>query len=276
MADFRFIPVNPHPLLKPYIAKMSVFESSGRLPAPERKLIVPNANFKLTLTYRNGIVAGIGDRTFTQRENELSLTGLIDTPVILDPTDDVQTGTVIIEFNPLGAYRFFRLQYAEVKNQIIGLNEMFGSETKDLQYQLAEAKSVALKLQLLQDFLLKRLETIAGNPIYDYCIDRILASNGHLSVAQLEKETGYSSRWLHTKFSENLGTGPKNLAEIIRFKQFYHVFSTGAKVHDLKEHIYHHYHDQSHFIRAFKRFTGTTPTDLQNSMNELSTKNFTS
>ena len=60
MIDFRFIPITPHPLLSPYVAKMCVFESSGRLPAEERKLIVPNANFKLTLTYRNGIVAGIG------------------------------------------------------------------------------------------------------------------------------------------------------------------------------------------------------------------------
>jgi hypothetical protein len=64
MTDFRFIPITPHPLLSPYIAKIHVFESSGRLPAEERKLIVPNANFKLTLTYRNGIVAGIGDKTF--------------------------------------------------------------------------------------------------------------------------------------------------------------------------------------------------------------------
>jgi AraC-like DNA-binding protein len=95
-------------------------------------------------------------------------------------------------------------------------------------------------------------------------------------VANLEKETGYSSRWLHTKFSEHLGTGPKNLSEIVRFKQFYQAYSTGAKLQGLKEHIYLYYHDQSHFIRAFKRFTGSTPTELQNSMNELSMRNFTS
>jgi hypothetical protein len=109
MTDFRFIPITPHPLLSPYVAKINVFESSGRLPAMERKMIVPNANFKLTLTYRNGIVAGVGDSTFTQGENKLSLTGLIDLPVNLDPLEDAQTGTIIIEFNPLGAYRFFHL-----------------------------------------------------------------------------------------------------------------------------------------------------------------------
>jgi len=275
MTAFRFIPITPHPYLSHYVAKISVFESSGRIPAMEKKLIVPNANFKLTLTYRNGIVAKVGDSTFIQSENKLSLSGLIDSPVILDPQDDTQTGTIIIEFNPLGAYRLFRLQYALVKNQILELADLVGKPAEELQSRLAETTDLNLKLQLLQSFLIKQLENTAPDPIYDYCINRITYSDGLISVAQLEKETGYSARWLHTKFSEHLGTGPKNLAEIVRFKQFYQVFSTDAHPQILKEKIYRHYHDQSHFLRAFKRFTGFTPTDLQNSINELSTKNFT-
>jgi AraC-like DNA-binding protein len=275
MTDFRFIPITPHPLLSPYVAKIHVFESSGRLPAMERKLIVPNANLKLTLTYRNGIVACIGDKTFIQAENKLSLTGLIDSPVILDSHEDAQTGTIIIEFNPLGAYRLFHLLYAEVKNQIVDLADLIGNHAEELQSQLAEASAIDLKMQLLQNFLIKQLEKAAPDPIYDYCINRISYSNGLVNVAQLEKETGYSSRWLHTKFSEHLGTGPKNLSEIVRFKQVYQAFSADTKFQSLKEQIYQHYHDQSHFIRAFKRFTGSTPTDLQNSMNELATKHYT-
>lgn len=256
---------------------MYVFESSGRLPALDRKLIVPNANLKLTLTYRNGIAAKIGSDTFVQGENKLSLAGLIDSPVMLDPRDDAQTGTIIIELNPLGAYRLFQLSYTEVKNQIVQLADLLeGSRAADIEMKLAEADDVVLKLQLLQNFLIKRLEKTAADPIYDYCINRIADSRGLISVAQLEKETGYSARWLHTKFSEHLGTGPKNLSEIVRFKQFYQVYSTGAGPQNLKEYIYHYYHDQSHFIRAFKRFTGTTPTELQNSMNELATKHYTS
>lgn len=276
MTAFRFIPVTPHPLLVPYVAKISVFESSGRLPDMERKLIVPNANFKLTHTYRNGIVARIGDQFFTQGHNKLSLTGMIDSPVMLDAQNDAETGTIIIEFNPLGAYRFFHLSYAEVKNQIVDLPDLIGYQAEELQSRLAETASMNLKLQLLQSFLIKQLEKTVADPIYDYCIDRILAAGGLLTVTELEKKTGYSSRWLHRKFLEHLGSGPKNLSEIVRFKQFYQAYSTGAESQTLKEQIYINYHDQSHFIRAFKRFTGSTPTDLQNSPNELSTKNFSS
>jgi AraC-like DNA-binding protein len=276
MTAFRFSPVTPCPLLSPYIAKMYVFESSGRLPALDRKLIVPNANFKLTLTYRNGIVAHIAGKPFIQNENKLSLTGLIDTPVMLDSQEDTQTGTIIIEFSPLGAYRLFHLSFHEVQNQIVELVDLIGNGVKGLQSQLEEATTLNLKLQLLQNFLINQLERGAPDPIYDFCINRISNSKGLITIAQLEKETGYSSRWLHKKFLWHLGTGPKNLSEIVRFKQFYEAYSTGHKLQRLKDHIYNFYHDQSHFIRAFRRFTGTTPTELQNSMNELATKHYTS
>lgn len=276
MVAFRFDPVAPHPLLRPYIARMYVFESSGRLPVDDTKLIVPNATFKLTLTFRNGISARIGEKTFIQNENKLSLTGLIDSPVTLDPTEDTQTGTIIIEFKPEGIYRFFRLPYTEARNQIIELPELIGNRANKLQAQLADANTNGQRLQLLQDFLLKQLEQTSDDSIYTYCIDRISGSKGLVSVAQLEKETGYSSRWLHKKFMEHLGSGPKTLAEIVRFKQFYQAYATQATPHVLRGFVYEYYHDQSHFIRAFKRFTGFTPTVLQQSMNELATKHYTS
>jgi AraC-like DNA-binding protein len=272
MINFQFIPVTPHPLLQPFIAKMWVFESEGRMPELDKKLIVPNANFKLAFGYRKGIVTRIGDKAFTLSENEIRLSGLIDSPVILDCEDDAPTGTIGVEFNPLGAYRFFHLSYADVKNQIVKLSDLIGKPAEDLQWRLAEAKSLTLKLQVLQNFLIKQLDKTAEDPIYDYCIHRIEDTKGLVTVAKLEKETGYSARWLHTKFSDHLGTGPKNLSEIVRFRQVYHAFAAGTKLPNLKEHVYHHYHDQSHFLRAFKRFTGSTPTDLQNSLNELGKK----
>ena len=276
MTTFHFKPLTPHPQLRPYVAKMWVFESSGRFPVEDRKLIVPNANFKLTLTFRNGLVARVADKTFIQSEDQLSLSGLIDSPVNLDPQQDAQTGTLIIEFNPLGAYRLFHLPFATLKNQIIELSELIGNHAKQLQSQLTDAATVEIKLQVLQAFLIAQLEKNAPDPIFDYCIDRISASKGIVTVARLEKETGYSARWLNNKFSEHLGTGPKNLSEIVRFKQFYEAYSTGANAQVLKDHIYQYYHDHSHFLRAFKRFTGFTPTDLQNSINELAAKHYTS
>jgi len=276
MTTFQFIPISAHPLLSPYIAKMYVFESSGRLPVDDKKLIVPNANFKLTFTWRNGIIARVGDRTFLQKENRLSLTGLIDMPVNLNPEEDVRTGTIVIEFKPLGAYRFFPFSYEHAKNQIVELTDLIGYPAEEIESRLAEATTLDKKLECLQHFLIARLEKSVADPIYDFCIQRISDSKGLITVSQLEKKTGYSARWLNKKFTEHLGTGPKNLSEIVRFKEFYQAFSTVQKLQKLKGPMYDYYYDQSHFIRAFKRFTGFIPSDLQGSMNELATRHFIS
>lgn len=276
MANFLFHPVTPHPLLAAYVAKMWVFESYGRLPAEDMKLIVPNANFKLTLTCKNGMVAQIDGRTFAQKENQLSLSGLIDTPVVLDPSDNTPTTTIVIELNPIGVYRIFRLPYSELKNQLHLLPELLGKRGHDLEIRLSEAPNLAMKLHLLQQFLLKQLQFSSTDEIYDYCLNRITQTSGLVTVAQLEKATGYSARWLHRKFNEHMGTGAKNFAEIVRFKQCYQFFSSGVSHDALKTYIYEYYYDQSHFLRSFKRFTGSTPTELQRALNELATMHYTS
>src|ERR1700754_2300409 len=105
--SFGFKKITPHPLLAPYVERMWIFESSGKLPSDDIKLIVPNGNIKLSVSYSNGIVASVLGNAFRSKEHSIILTGLVDTPVTLDVTEDEKTGTIGLEFNPQGAYRFF-------------------------------------------------------------------------------------------------------------------------------------------------------------------------
>ncbi len=123
----RFQNIEPHPMLKGYIKKMWVFESCGRMPVNDLKLVVPNGNIKLTVAFRNGIVAAMNGRSFSSKEQGISLTGLVDVPVILDVDVDVATGTLCAEFNPQGAYRFFRMPLNDIKNQIHSLTDNIGN-----------------------------------------------------------------------------------------------------------------------------------------------------
>src|ERR1700712_4773000 len=95
----QFQHIIPHPLLKPYIEKMWVFESSGRMPVDDLKLVVPNGNIKLTIAFRNGIVAAMNEQSFASKEQSIRLTGLVDAPLTLDVDEDVATGTIGVEFS---------------------------------------------------------------------------------------------------------------------------------------------------------------------------------
>jgi methylphosphotriester-DNA--protein-cysteine methyltransferase len=71
------------------------------------------------------------------------------------------------------------------------------------------------------------------------------------------------------KFTEKLGISPKNLASIIRFKQYYETLCGNKQNRFTRNNFYNYYYDQSHFIKDFKRFTGLTPASLEKKINDF-------
>jgi AraC-like DNA-binding protein len=267
--QIQFHHIEPHFLLKNYIEKMWFFESSGKLPVDDMKLVVPNGNIKLTVSYQNGIEATINGKTFASKEYDITLTGLVDVPVILDVEKDVATETIGIEFNPKGAYRFFHFTLNDIQNQIYSVSDVLGNPGKRLIEQMNNIASLQQKIIVLQQFLLKQLSLHNQDLIFEYCIEKITASKGRITIKELEKKTGYSSRWLNMKFNDKLGISPKNLCSIIRFKQYFRELINGNKGSFLKNDFYELYYDQSHFIKDFKRFTGLSPVKFEKQPNDF-------
>ncbi|MDP4284799.1 MAG: helix-turn-helix domain-containing protein [Bacteroidota bacterium] len=261
--------IEPHPLLKSYIDKMWLFESSGKMPAADLKLVVPNGHIKLSVAFRNGIVAAMNGKSFTSKEQNISLTGLADVPVILDVEKDIATGTIVVEFNPQGAYRFFHLSLNDIKNQIYPLTDILGTVAKQLEEQISNVESVEGKVALLQQFLLEQFMLQAEDSIFEYCVAKITSSKGKITIKELEKKTGYSSRWLNMKFADKLGVSPKNLSTIVRFNQYYNAVANNNEMDFMQNAFYDHYYDQSHFLKEFKRFTGQSHSGFENATNDF-------
>jgi AraC-like DNA-binding protein len=265
----QFKNITPIPQLQNHIEKIWLFESTGKMPADDMKLVVPNGNIKLTISYQNGIVAAVNGRAFASKEHDITLTGLIDVPVILDVDEDTVTETIGIEFNPQRAYRFFHFNLNEIQNKIYSLSDVLESTGKQLTEQIAETTSAQQKIFLAQKFLLNQLALHEEDLIFEYCVEKIQSSKGTISIKELEKKTGYSSRWLNMKFNDKLGASPKNLSSIIRFKQYYQSLISNDEKSFFKNDFYNLYYDQSHFIKAFKRFTGLPPTRFEKEINDF-------
>jgi AraC-like DNA-binding protein len=267
--QMQFHHIEPHFLLKNYIEKMWLFESGGKMPVDDMKLVVPNGNIKLTVSYQNGVVAAMDGKTFASKEHDITLTGLVDVPVILDVDKDVATETIGIEFNPRGAYRFFHFTLNDIQNQIYSLSDVLGNGGKRLIEQINNTTPVQQKIVLLQQFLLNQLSLQDEDLIFEYCVQRIIFSKGKITVKELEKKTGYSSRWLNMKFNDKLGVSPKNLCSIIRFRQYYQSLINGNEKSFSRNDFYEFYYDQSHFIKDFKRFTGLPPAKFEKQANDF-------
>ena len=267
--QIKFQHIEPHYLLKNYIEKMWLFTSSGKMLSDDLKLVVPNGNIKLTLSCQNGIVAEVNGKNFASKEYDITLTGVIDVPVILDVDKHSFSETIGIEFNPLNAYRFFHFPLNEIQNQIHSVTDLLGNFGKQIVEQTSNATTVQEKIMLLQKFLLKQLSLNSEDLIFDFCVEKITTSNGKVTINELEKKTGYSSRWLNMKFMNKLGISPKNLSSIVRFKHYYNGLITEERSPFLRNDFYEFYYDQSHFIKDFKRFTGLPPTKYLKQINEF-------
>lgn len=261
--------IEPYPQLKRHINKMWLFESNGRAPSEDMKLIVPNGMLKLTIPFQNG-VSGKNERNFhLSKESQITLIGIADIPAIVDLENDAPHKNIGIEFSPLGAYRIFQLRQSELKNNLFLLDDVIGKSARTIQEIIANTEVVEEKIQLIQSYLIKLLSKSEPDLILDYCIREIENSNGQVTVMALAKKTGYSSRWLYEKFMEKVGLSPKSLSSVIRFVQFYEQWAKNPGVDFFKNDMYNYFYDQAHFIKEFKRFTGLSPLKFTKSENEF-------
>ncbi|MFN4248392.1 MAG: DUF6597 domain-containing transcriptional factor [Flavipsychrobacter sp.] len=265
----RLTPVHIPSSLRPYIEKMWVFESEGRAPSDDMKLVVPNGRLKLVVPYRNGLLGSMEGWQHLSKENKVTLIGMCDQPSVVDVEHDAPSGTIGIEFMPLGAYRFFGLNHKDIRNTIYNFEDIFGKVAAELEERIADSNDVLGKVRLLQQFLIQQLNRSDEDAIIDYCLNRVHNTNGAIPVKQLEKETGYSSRWLNMKFEQRVGISPKQLSAISRFQYCYNAIVSSSATSLQQLDFYNLYFDQAHFIKEFKRFAGVSPLRFMKSKNDF-------
>lgn len=259
--------VRPIAQLSRYVAKLWVFGSEGRLPAQDLRLFVPNGMVKLIVPFKNGLVGQLGDQSHLSQEHGMTLIGVCDRAATIDVERDAASGSIGIELYPHSAYRFFRIAQHHICNRIYRLSEVAGPAAHTVEDRIAATDDVDRKVALVQQFLVEQLDTRVTDDLFAYCVARIEASGGAITVRDLERSTGYSARWLRAVFHDRLGVGPKRLASIVRFDRCYRMLSRPDSGDALRRDLHALYYDESHFVRDFTRFTGRSPARLWQSGN---------
>lgn len=258
----------PHPLLRDYIDKIFVLDSDDTISDDDLKLIIPNGLPKIVIPIKNGLSSKVNGLYQLSHETTITLIGMSDISAIVEAESVGAHTTLCFEFKALGAYRFFKFDLCEMSNRVVPLADVLGHQVSQLQEEVSNAVTVAERIGILQDFLLQQLQNRADDPILNFCLRLILSRRGEISIHELEKATGYSSRWLRMKFLQKVGVSPKSYASVIRFQPFYKAYSQGGDQWMLDGEFYNYFYDQSHFIKEFKRYTGLAPTKFMKYENE--------
>jgi AraC-like DNA-binding protein len=247
----------PWPELRRVVARIYSHEADvGSVPEHRPWLIVPDGEIKLIFPSRGDISCAIGDSQRTHRVSRLIVSGMRSRPGRLLFHGSVEAIGVIVR--PESAYRLFDDRHNLLANCTLDGEEIFGAAVRRWEDQLANLPTVEARVAALQNHLwvwLRRRER--RDRTYEFAVRRLQAAEGCLRIERLAREVGWSRRTLERRFQEHAGVGAKALADILRFHAVYrHLRHPHVRYADV---LGGHYFDQSHFLKAFKRYTGTTP-----------------
>ncbi len=166
-----------------------------------------------------------------------------------------------VNFAPLDAYRLFGVPMASLANATVELEDLLGTSAGELIARLHDASAWEERFDLLDVFLLDRLRRAASIvPEVELMWTQILQTHGRIEIGSFARATGRSHKYLIARFHEQVGLTPKTVARIARFERVAERLRTASGVRWSELALEAGYCDQSHLLRDFAEFAGTTPT----------------
>src|SRR5262245_44126941 len=184
---------------------------------------------------------------------------------------------VNISFRPGGAAPFLRAPLAELRDQLVPLDAIWGAAAAEVRERLGAQPTPQARLALLERLLRARLARLDGaspgrNPTLDpglalvqHAVAQIARDRGTLSIDALSQQLGVSHKHLITQFQRLVGATPKALARLYRLQQVRDRLDSAVaqpRAQPLTWAEVPHeagYFDEAHFARDFRALTSQTP-----------------
>jgi AraC-like DNA-binding protein len=252
--------IEPNQEIKPYIESLWVFDSPVGFPAGDSSVAAPNGCAKLIIPYQNSLVSTVKGASSNSHPGKLYFVGNQDSSTQLQSTNQA-TGFIAIEFAPAGAFPIFGIPMAETAGRLWETEQLLETWSQNARAELMNEPRVDRKVQIVQRALFRLLQRNGvRNAIVEHCVRKLKATNGLLTIKALSQDTGYSRRHLSNLFREYIGLSPKKLAEIFRFQHYHRLWAERRPYESIRDALYQHYYDESHFHKEFRKMTGHTPS----------------
>jgi AraC-like DNA-binding protein len=180
------------------------------------------------------------------------------------------TKLVGVRFWPWGMYEFSRRPMADLIDQILPAEEVFGLQIDSLAADLVD-KSSEERLALVQAFF--RAEVRKGTRrknTVQAIGSRIISRKGRMTIRELSREFDLSPRRLERTFRSETGLSPKMLSRVVRFNHAKQSIEKDPHISLADLTCEAGFCDQSHFSKTFKEMFGITPGTFKAQM--ISTK----
>ena len=170
------------------------------------------------------------------------------------------TKALAVKFRPGRLASLFSVPGIELVDTSVSIENLLGTQGKDLVNKIYNSKSVLEIIKLLDSYFLKRLSLYESNDMRIVsALDEILSRKGQVCISDLADWTNLSRRQFERRFIKTIGLSPKRMCRVARISGIIPQLKTGLK-HDWADiALVSGYSDQAHFIREWKFFTGFSP-----------------
>ena len=247
----------PHPGLQPYIEKFWTLETAPSDPYPMEHLITPNGTEGLILSYQQPA------QTFVLHTVRIPLP---EAYVYANPDrpwrviTEGPSGVLGVFFKAGSLHHLFKTSMSDVVGQVAELQAFLGSRPiRVLLEKLADAKPHQ-RIALVEDFFSNYFCLAPCRlTMAQHIVHLIQQQQGRVSVESIAHQVGVSRRTIEKQFVEKVGLSPKFYSRMMRFTavQQYLALHPHACWLDITHHF--GYYDQSHLVKDFHSFAGSSP-----------------
>lgn len=247
----------PRPPLSTYVQMLWMVEGYRCAHALDR--ILPDGETGLVINLAENVVR-VYDAQDTGRVRTMGgsvAVGPFCQPFVIDTAE--QADVLGAVFKVGGAFALFRLPAAELANQHVPLEFLWGAFARSLKQEIADASGADRKLAVLEKALLQQARNAEGPHSAVRFSVQELCRAPDIPISTLSESAGISRRRLTQLFQEQVGLTPKLFGRVRRFHQVLGRLSASDEVDWADFAVHCGYYDQAHLIHEFQQLSGMTP-----------------
>jgi AraC-like DNA-binding protein len=265
-----YVEFPPRPALAGLVKCVWNYEANAHETASRFERIVPDGNPEFIVHHGTPFTVVTPERVRTILPRAFMM-GQMTRPIAFDPNHGTPR-IVGVRFHPAGARAIFGAAMDEFTDNPVELMDLAPRSTPALIDRLASAASPPLRAAIVEDFVAgcaDRHARFRDEAVHRWTA-RLACTKGALSVTELAKEAGLSSRQVERRFLAQVGISPQRYANVIRFRSVFNLLTSRAQPDWATVAASAGYFDQSHMIRDFQRFLGCPPSAFLNQRRGLS------
>src|SRR5262245_26689636 len=256
----RALRYTPGPPLADFVDCLWLFQGNRAT----RELALPSGTAELVINLHQNHICVCSDVSDVRGQTfgGAVVSGAQSRYMVLPAADEISV--VGVHFRPGGAAPFLGVPLSELCDRRVNLEDIWGSQARDLREQLLHAKSCMSALAILERALVSRLRQGASyHPAVAFALRRFFAAPTVARVREAAEATGYSAKRFIRLFTDAVGLSPKRFCRILRLQAVINQLACGARVEWAEFAAANGYYDQSHLIREFRAMTGLTPAQYR-------------